>query len=206
MRIPDNSFFDDLDILGLNNKKKDSLQAEISEETQLRKQELDVFSVEKPADVSDSDPDSDPDSDSDLDSDSDAGVAFNYGMTADWIVRIMDGANKKYLPPLYKRKLYTANEKKLIKQYTELERQGRPFEITVEDERLMDKRDKINALVDAVPLSEDEKNELSGAIAEVMEGANVKVSPMQKLFMTLAIVEGARVLPLFTMKNDVVVE
>ena len=55
-------------------------------------------------------------------------------------------------------------------------------------------------------MSPDEKKELSEALAEVMEGANVKVTPMQKLLMTLAIVEGVRVIPLFTMKNDVVAE
>lgn len=191
MNFPNESFFADLDVLNLNST--DPIQTEMAEETRERKPEdVDAFNVqdtEKPADNESGLPQSEPKK-----------VPFNYKSTATWAVRILDGVNGKVLPPLYHRKMYTVEERQRVADYEALEAQGQAWELSPEDEKLLEKRERIRALVDAVPMSDDEKAELSEALADVMEEADMRLSPMSKLLITLGMVEGVRLLPLLTAK------
>jgi hypothetical protein len=128
-------------------------------------------------------------------------VAFNYKSTATWAVRILDGVNAKMLPSLYERKMYTRDERQRVADMDAMEAQGLSFEVSKSDEKLLEKRDRIRALVDAIPMSDDEKEELSEALSDVMEEADMRLSPMNKLLITLGMVEGVRLLPLLTLKK-----
>lgn len=195
MNFPNESFFADLDVLNLNST--DPIQTEMAEETRERKPEdVDAFNVqdnvqntEKPADNESGQPQSEPKK-----------VPFNYKSTATWAVRILDGVNGKVLPPLYNRKMYTVDERQRVADYEELEAQGQAWELSPDDEKLLEKRERIRALVEAVPMSDDEKAELSEALADVMEEADMRLSPMNKLLITFGMVEGVRLLPLLTAK------
>lgn len=193
MNFPNESFFADLDVLNLNST--DPIQTEMAEETRERKPEdVDAFNVqdtEKPADNESGQLQSEPEPKK---------VPFNYKSTATWAVRILDGVNGKVLPPLYNRKMYTVEERQRVADYEALEAQGQAWELSPEDEKLLEKRERIRALVEAVPMSEEEKAELSEALADVMEEADMRLSPMNKLLITLGMVEGVRLLPLLTAK------
>lgn len=193
MNFPNESFFADLDVLNLNGT--DPIQTEMAEETRERKPEdVDAFNVqdtEKPAENESGQPQSEPEPKK---------VPFNYKSTATWAVRILDGVNGKVLPPLYNRKMYTVEERQRVADYEALEAQGQAWELSQEDEKLLEKRERIRALVEAVPMSDEEKAELSEALADVMEEADMRLSPMNKLLITLGMVEGVRLLPLLTAK------
>lgn len=196
MNIPNESFFADLDVLHLDST--DPIQTEMAEETRERKPEdVDTFNVqdtEKPAEEKLDDNESGkPQSEQKK-------VPINYKSTATWAVRILDGVNGKVLPPLYNRKMYTVEERQRVADYEALEAQGRAWELSPEDEMLLEKRERIRALVEAVPMSDEEKAELSEALADVMEEADMRLSPMNKLLITLGMVEGVRLLPLLTAK------
>lgn len=195
MNFPNESFFADLDVLNLNST--DPIQTEMAEETKERKPEdVDAFNVqdnvqntEKPADNESGQPQSEPKK-----------VPFNYKSTATWAVRILDGVNGKVLPPLYKKKLFSISDVQRAEQIMDMERQGQPYELKPEEEALVKKCEYIDELVNAIPMSDEEKAELSEALADVMEEADMRLSPMNKLLITLGMVEGVRLLPLLTAK------
>jgi len=189
MNFPNPSFFADLDVLNLNTT--DPIQTEMAEETVVR----------KPEDVNAFNNDPEPELLSDTTSgreNTEKKVPVNYKSTATWAVRILDGVNTKVLPPLYQRKLYTAEERQRVADFEALELHSQACEVTDADEKLLEKRERIKALIDAVPMSDEEKSELSEALADVMEEADMRLSPMNKLLITLGMVEGVRLLPLLT--------
>lgn len=191
MNIPNESFFADLDVLNIDTT--DPVQTEMSEPTKDRRPEdVDAQPVEA-EEVKD---------ESGATGDGSAKrVAFNYKSTATWAVRILDGVNGKMLPSLYERKMYTRDERQRVADMDAMEAQGLSFEVSNSDEKLLEKRDRIRALVDAIPMSDDEKEELSEALSDVMEEADMRLSPMNKLLITLGMVEGVRLLPLLTLKK-----
>lgn len=193
MNFPNESFFADLDVLNLNSS--DPIQTEMAEETRERKPEdVDAFNVqdtEKPADNESGQPQSEPEPKK---------VPFNYKSTATWAVRILDGVNGKVLPPLYKKKLFSVSDVQRAEQIMDMERQGQPYELKPEEEALVKKCEYIDELVNAIPMSDEEKAELSEALADVMEEADMRLSPMNKLLITLGMVEGVRLLPLLIAK------
>lgn len=195
MNIPNESFFADLDVLHLDST--DPVQTEMAEETcERRPEDVDAYNVtdeEQPTDNVSGQPQSQTESQSKK-------VPINYRSTAMWAVRILDGVNNKVLPPLYTRKMYTVDERQRVSEIDDMEAHGQSYEVGPEDEKLLEKRDRIRALVDAVPMSDEEKSELSEALADVMQEADMRLSPMNKLLITLAMVEGVRVLPLLTAK------
>lgn len=193
MNIPDKSFFDEIDLLGLNTD--DPVQAEMREETAARSPEqADNFNN------SGSEPET-------VEAETVTGeetkrVKFNYKASAGWIVRILDGVNVRTLPPLYTRKMLNQYERSKVVEYDAMEAQGQSYQVTPEDERILEKRDRIRQLVDAVPMADDEKAELTEALADVMEEGNVQISPTAKLLLTLGMVEGVRLLPLLSSNKD----
>lgn len=193
MNFPNESFFADLDVLNLNST--DPIQTEMAEETKERKPEdVDAFNVqdtEKSADNESGQPQSEPEPKK---------VPFNYKSTATWAVRILDGVNGKVLPPLYKKKLFSSSDVQRAEQIMDTERRGQPYELKPEEEALVKKCVYIDELVNAIPMSDEEKAELSEALADVMEEADMRLSPMNKLLITLGMVEGVRLLPLLTAK------
>ena len=192
MNFPNESFFADLDVLNLNST--DPIQTEMAEETRERKPEdVDAFNVktEKPADNESGQPQFEPEPKK---------VKFNYKSTATWAVRILDGVNGKVLPPLYKKKLFSVSDAQRAEQIMDKERHGQPYELKPEDEALVKRCEYVEELVNAISMSDEEKAELSEALADVMEEADMRLSPMNKLLITLCMVEGVRLLPLLTAK------
>lgn len=190
MNFPNESFFADLDVLNLNST--DPIQTEMAEETRERKPEdVDAFNIQE-AEQSES-------NESGQQSEQKK-VPFNYKSTATWAVRILDGVNGKVLPPLYKKKMFSVSDVQRAEQIMDMERQGQPYELKPEEEALVKKCEYIDELVNAIPMSDEEKAELSEALADVMEEADMRLSPMNKLLITLGMVEGVRLLPLLTAK------
>ena len=193
MNFPNESFFADLDVLNLNNT--DPIQTEMAEETRERKPEdVDAFNVqdaEQPAN----------NESGQQQSEEQKKVPFNYKSTATWAVRILDGVNGKILPPLYQKKLFTVKDAQRAEQIMDMERKGQPYELKLEEEALVKKCEYIDELVKAIPMSDEEKAELSEALADVMEEADMRLSPMNKLLITLGMVEGVRLLPLLIAKT-----
>ena len=195
MNIPNESFFADLDVLNLNSS--DPIQTEMAEETRERKpEEVDGFGTEavEAEEIGPSD-------DGGGAGDGGKRVQFNYKTSAKWVVRILDGVNGKMLPPLYQRRMLSPVERQRISEFDSFEAQGLSYELEPGDEMLLEKRDRIRALVDAVPMTDDEKDELADALSDVMTEADMRISPMGKLLITLGMVEGVRLLPLLTSKT-----
>lgn len=193
MNFPNESFFADLDVLNLNNT--DPIQTEMAEETRERKPEdVDAFNVQ------DQQTDQPTNNESGQQQSEQKKVPFNYKSTATWVVRILDGVNGKVLPPLYKKKLFSVSDAQRAELIMDKERHGQPYELKPEEEALVKKCEYIEELVNAIPMSDEEKAELSEALADVMEEADMRLSPMNKLLITLGMVEGVRLLPLLTAK------
>ena len=187
MNLNSNDFFGDLDVL---NDDASEARQEMAEDTQEREPQVD--------DNFNSDSEPEPvGSDETVDDTEDNLPAkpYAYRNQAKAYVNLLNVGNGMIFPKVYKKHFFSEPETVRLKQLADQS----VSMLSEADLKLQNKFAEVEELIQNIPFTDDEKNELIDALADVLRTQQVKGSPVATLIMALIVIEGARALPLFTM-------
>jgi len=117
-------------------------------------------------------------------------------LSAEMIVALEDNLQQLVLPPLYQKSLFTAEEKKLIREY-KFKALDPDFELPEEHRELMSRYDNFKEIKDLLPMDGDEKKTLTDCWTEIIkQNPQLALSPWGALITAHAAIFGPRLLPL----------
>jgi hypothetical protein len=127
-----------------------------------------------------------------------------YRMSAEMTVALFDGLQSLTLPMLYQARIYTEDEKKLLKIVKEKNSQSSgEVEYTEDEQKLLAKYMQVEELKNMVPFEEKERELLINPLAQIYSKYNVQIGPEFLLLTALFTISLPRVLPLFNrMENS----